>query len=103
MRPFADPPVVVLSYSVLDEVMPRCAPIEWVLICAVLRHATEETMSVTQLMQWMGLSSRDTCHAALRRCLAKGLLVRERRGASFHYAVNMAFSVEEGSATRMLQ
>ena len=87
-RPFDKPSVVILSFDVLDELMPRCDPAEWKIVCAVLRRQSEASMSVTQLMQWSGLSSRDGCHRALRRCLDKGYLIRQPAGTSFHYAPN---------------
>lgn len=65
-------------------------PSEWKVVCAVLRRQTEPTMSVTQLMRWTGLASRDGCHRALKRCLEKGYLVRTARGSSFHYGPNPA-------------
>lgn len=86
--PFIDPPVVVLSYQLVDQLMPRCDPSEWKVICAVIRHRREPAMTVSQLMQWTGLSSRDGCHGALQRCLDKGYLLRSRHGASYHYAPN---------------
>lgn len=85
---FDAPPVVVLAYAVFDELLPRCDPSEWKVVCAVLRHQREPTMSVSQLMRWTGLASRDGCHRALKRCVEKGYLARIPRGSSFHYAPN---------------
>lgn len=81
-------PVVVLTHAVLDELLPRCDPSEWKVLCAILRRQSEPSMSVTQLMRWTGLASRDGCHRALKRCLEKGYLVRTARGSSFHYGPN---------------
>lgn len=91
VHPFAPPPppnAVVLPNELVDYLMPRCDGPEWKIICAVLRHQDAPSMSVTNLMRWTGIASREGCHAALTRCLTKQYLIREARGTSYVYRPN---------------
>jgi hypothetical protein len=100
--PFAAPPpptAVILPNDLVDYLMPACDGPEWKILCAVLRHQHESSMSVTSLMRWTGIASREGCHAALTRCLAKGYLIREARGTSFAYRPNPQFAMQRTTAT----
>ncbi len=94
--PFSPPPppnAVVLPNELVDYLMPLCDGPEWKIVCAVLRHQDAPSMSVTNLMKWTGIASREGCHAALTRCLAKGYLIREARGTSYVYRPNTQFAL----------
>lgn len=88
--------------SVIDYIMPECAPNTWKVVCATIRKTIgwgkkEDWISVSQYMKLTGIASRETCTKAIKDAVNSGYLTQVPFGQSYKYAINREY--EFGTST----
>ena len=83
--------------AIIDEIMPRCKPNTWKVVCATVRktigwHKDDDKISLTQYMELTGISGRSTISTALKDAVSQGYLVK-KEGRINTYSINREYKL----------
>lgn len=107
VKPFASAGgYTVFSNTILDLIMRRCTPTEWLIICAVMRKTTgwnkpTDDISISQLMELTGLS-KQTVITAAKRAVEDGYITRDGNGIRKMptYSINRDYTLKINAGSK---